>query len=353
MASLDASMDGQLKGRLGNLGNVPDQACFRLCQKNKKERNVILRTFKKLLTVKQNDKAKKRLSVFIPWMKASFTLEASIVLCLLLLALYGIWYLFFILHVQVVLQTAAEQTAQQAAVYAYAQRENLLGNEGDIGDETESQWGGGAMAGFLKTGIQSEMLRQGVLSSASREALDNSCIQGGSGGITFTESSVLGEEGVIDIVLRYQVHVPIGLPGLQKLSFIQRSRRHAWIGDGGAGSHGSGNGSEEEKLYITENGTVYHLYEDCSHIKLSIKTVPAEALSGLRNENGGKYYPCERCNREGHYKGTVYITEDGNRYHVSLSCSGLKRQVRTVLAESVPESQICSRCRKRREEEKK
>ncbi|MBD8948918.1 MAG: pilus assembly protein, partial [Blautia obeum] len=49
----------------------------------------------------------------------------------------------------------------------------------------------------------------------------------------------------------------------------------------------------------------------------------------LRNKSGEKYHACERC-RAGS-AGSVYITGEGNRYHGSLSCSGLKRTVEEVL----------------------
>ena len=98
---------------------------------------------------------------------------------------------------------------------------------------------------------------------------------------------------------------------------------------------------------VTENGEVYHTFSDCTHIDLSISAVGISAVGNLRNENGGRYSACEKCPDE-NGTDTVYITQYGDRYHSSLSCSGLKRSVRLVEISKAEGLSECERCASRR-----
>lgn len=98
----------------------------------------------------------------------------------------------------------------------------------------------------------------------------------------------------------------------------------------------------EPYVYITENGTVYHTTRSCSHLTLSIETVLRSNLETMRNADGGRYYACERCG--GGDGMNVYVTGEGNRFHGSISCSGLRRSVRAVPFSEVGVLPACSRC---------
>lgn len=116
--------------------------------------------------------------------------------------------------------------------------------------------------------------------------------------------------------------------------------RRIWSGrlltDGDEDEH-----EDEIYVYVAENGIVYHRFESCTHLKLSVSEVSRSSLPGMRNSSGGKYYPCEKCG--GGTEDTVLITADGTRYHSDRECSGLKRTYTKVkLSEtSLPP---CSRC---------
>ena len=92
---------------------------------------------------------------------------------------------------------------------------------------------------------------------------------------------------------------------------------------------------------MTESGRVYHEDPECSYLNPSIREVDEDAIGGLRNRSGEKYRPCESC---GGGSGTVYITDEGNRYHRSIDCSGLKRTVRLEELSSLAGMGCCSRC---------
>lgn len=104
---------------------------------------------------------------------------------------------------------------------------------------------------------------------------------------------------------------------------------------------------QETYVYITPEGSVYHLTVDCTHLQLSIHMVSLKNAKTMRNQYGESYKKCELCKE---VPGTfVYITEEGNRYHSRRGCSGLKRTVRLVPLKSVLERSCCLRCREKEE----
>lgn len=95
-------------------------------------------------------------------------------------------------------------------------------------------------------------------------------------------------------------------------------------------------------FYVTENGLVYHKDYHCSYLDLSIRMTHMGTVSDLRNESGGRYYPCEHCMKGN--AGTIYITNFGDRYHSSLSCSGLKRTIYAIPVSEAAGKGACSKC---------
>ncbi len=105
---------------------------------------------------------------------------------------------------------------------------------------------------------------------------------------------------------------------------------------------------EEELVYVTENGTVYHRDAGCTHLQLTIQPVLISQAEASRNRNGEKYKSCEICEKRSGISGsTVYITREGNRYHSSLACSGLKRTIYVIPLSQAEGKRPCSRCANR------
>ena len=156
-------------------------------------------------------------------------------------------------------------------------------------------------------------------------------------------SSVMQEQDMIRLRLTWQMRLfaPVPAPGRV---FCQTGCVRGWTGRKGSG------GTEEtetaegdaQTVYVTETGTVYHRDPNCTHIHLSISSVGKDEAQAMRNRYGARYHACEKCGR---YAGsTVYITTDGNRYHSSLDCPGLKRTVHEVTMDEAGHLRPCSKC---------
>ncbi len=122
------------------------------------------------------------------------------------------------------------------------------------------------------------------------------------------------------------------------IKVYQHCKSRAWIGARIKDS------TNEQIVYVTETGSVYHKIPTCSHIKLSIETTSYSGVKEKRNAYGGKYSPCEMCGKNAKYSSVLYITRTGDRYHTSISCSGLKRSVKGVKISQVSSLGKCSRC---------
>lgn len=127
---------------------------------------------------------------------------------------------------------------------------------------------------------------------------------------------------------------------LQNQKITQKAVCRAWIGF-------TGLENEETYVYITPEGSVYHLRSECTHLDLSIHLVTLTRAKTQKNQQGERYKKCELCKEEAGV--FVYITNEGNRYHSDRSCSGLKRTIRMVPLSSVPDRNCCHRCREKEE----
>lgn len=152
----------------------------------------------------------------------------------------------------------------------------------------------------------------------------------------------VGDANVLELRMTYRVQNVTGIY-LPRITFLQKVCVRAWTGrEGIYHADGSTDAKGEGKtVYVAATGKVYHTDPYCTHLKLSIREVGAQMVGQLRNKSGEKYHACERCHAGS--AGSVYITGEGNRYHGSLACSGLKRTVEEVLQEDC-DLRPCSKC---------
>jgi hypothetical protein len=261
---------------------------------------------------------------FFAPLRAVLTVEAAIVLPIFLFVMIAVMQYVNVMETAVKFGASLSDTGKLIAASAYVSR---------YGGDTDG-------VPELAAGALSAVYAQ---SRVTAQASDTSAVKN----INMALSSFLQEDEAIDLVLTYQIRSSISIVKLPSHFFIQRARVRAWTG-----RTPSLNGGEEDEegtggdyVYVTETGSVYHEDMECTYLKLSIREVDISALGMLRNNSGGIYHSCEKCGGMSE-DGRVYITNEGDRYHNSLSCSGLKRSVRQVAREELGSLRACSKCGK-------
>lgn len=246
-------------------------------------------------------------------LNASLTVEAALVLPVFLYMTAGVISLTGLMGRAGALEGSIQDTAKQMAVYAYAVKNNS-GKKGSL------QGGISAAYAYSRLRKHGKSLKSFHLGYSS--FLDNS--------------------ERIDLVAAYRVSRGVPVFSFGNPQILQRGCVRAWTGRDFREAAGSGGKKGKGQVYVTENREVYHKSLNCTHLRLSIRQIQADLASGLRNRYGAKYYACSCC-KSGTGQ-TVYITDTGNRYHASLSCSGLKRTIRCVPASEAEDLPPCSKC---------
>lgn len=280
----------------------------------------------------QSDLNKQRTPLIIPSLslQGSITVEASLLLPLFLIFFLNIISVLQFLSCYGRIEAALHQTARNLSVYAY-----LYQREENTIEETNTE------AYELLSGACSIVYaRADTERRLGKDYLEHSPIVGKAGGIQYAYSSVMKEDHCIDLVAVYQVRPMLALPQILDIRLMNRCRVRAWTGY----AQENATGNTEQEVYVTEHGSVYHLSAMCTHLRLSVKQVLLDQVKGLRNANGAKYYECEICGKQKRQGNLCYITGQGNRYHHTISCSGLKRSVQPMPISKVGNLPPCSRC---------
>ena len=181
-------------------------------------------------------------------------------------------------------------------------------------------------------------LETDIVNAIGAERLERSIVMGGSSGITCEKSYMSLRTGIGELCAEYKVQIPVPFFRIRGILCKESMKIKSWTGYEKEGF----SFDNDRIVYLTETGLVYHINYHCTHLDLSIRMESAENVGNLRNVDGGKYYPCAFCNAGN--GGKVYLTGSGNRYHGSLSCSGLKRTIYAVPVSEVVGKGACSRC---------
>ncbi len=266
-------------------------------------------------------------------LKASLTVEASVVLPLFLFAMLSIVYLLEGIRFSSRLENAMRESAMKMSAYAYVYE--------DLGSEEAG--------GFLGGVIITEAAAKGqIFAELGDDYIQSAPLEKGKNGVSMVGSSFLGSDQMIDLTAVWKYAPPFNLFGSKAPRVLNRARVRAFTGYDNTRKEDLEDEKGEEVVFITPTGRenkVYHTSRNCTALNPSVEEVSAESLGGRRNSSGGKYYPCEFCGgREG--GGKVYITDYGDRYHKLASCPALKRTVTAVPLSELSEGgwRACRKC---------
>lgn len=248
-------------------------------------------------------------------LSASFLIETMVVLPLFICAMVFLMFHFRVLQVQVVVEEALSYTGRTLAAQAIDDEE---GSDTDLMDLS------GATLLFRE--------------KLSELECPEKFIRFGANGISLMDSRL--EENDIELTAAYEMKVPVSVFGILYYHIVQTTVSRKWIGDRSFIPEGEAG----EWVYITPSGDAYHSSPTCNYLDLSIRSSTRAEVGTLRNVNSHKYKPCERCVSSRAGLGAVYITDYGETYHSSLSCSSLKRTVYMVRITEVGHRHACSKC---------
>ncbi len=260
--------------------------------------------------------------------KASMAVEAAIAVPFFLFFIMNILFAFDMLRLHGNLMGAMHQVGNKMTIHGYAFK--------------QVEEAGITLPEELSSVIMSQgYIRSKVIDVLGSNYLDHTCLAAGTTGLQFLKSSIM-QDDVIDIIASYRVRPFIKVIGFPDFPMENRYYGRAWTGyDVERG--GSGENKEDPIVYVADTGVVYHVARNCTYLCPSIEMISIAMKEEARNENGGKYHACERCGDNG-MQPILYVTLQGNRYHSSLQCSGLKRTIYVIHLSEVNGKGQCTKC---------
>lgn len=275
-------------------------------------------------------------------LSAGMTVEAALVLPLFLFFFFNVIFLLDVIRLQSGVAAAIQQAGDRICEYAWYREYALSASGGSSGEGADPEQGSAGGGGGLDLpGAVGDILSLAYVSgevknSLGTEYMENTCLRGGSGGISYLRSHILSGNDIVEIHADYRTRPFIPILSGPDFSICNTYYAHAFTGfeiGSGTGPDGgqSADAPAEGKVIVAENGVVYHTDPDCVYLKPRVREVDASSLGKLRANDGSIYRPCEYCHPS--QDGKVYITPDGNRYHSSRDCSRITRTTHEETAE--------------------
>lgn len=269
--------------------------------------------------IQADEKIKKGRFDFATKLSASVTVEASLVLPVVFITLAMFIFLIQIISFTTRVQYELYTTAKTMSTYSY-----------DISKAPE------ALTAATAQGM--------VVLGVGTDAIDSVGVNFGSLGINMFSSKILEENDEIDLVANYYISIPLDLFDVAPIHIVQRAKIRGFVGYDSLSEGDDKENDDEQIVYITRTGKVYHLTRDCTYISPVVFTVKYSEVGQKRNSSGGKYYECELCNYEKRTDNNVYITEYGTAYHNTSNCSAIKKGVTAIKISEVDGRTACKKC---------
>jgi len=273
---------------------------------NRKEQKDSLVIMKKTPVI---DRKKERTSAFTS--KGSLTLEAAIAVPFFFFATLALAYLLEMMAIQTTVRNALYSAGKEAAYQASA----------------------GAF-------LTSNELEQRIVENIGRHRLENSVVSGGANGMDCGETKCNWSSGVMNLSVQYQVEIPVLMLRITPVTCEETLRVKGWTGY----VSGIEDGTRNDTVYVTDTGIVYHRDADCTYLDMSIHSVHKDNIEELRNQSGGRYYACKACGKQETDRTLCYITDYGTRYHTSLDCKKIKRNIYAISIDEAYGLGGCSKC---------
>ncbi len=247
---------------------------------------------------------------------ASYTIEASIVLPLLICVMAMCIFFSQMVAVQWGISHALEETVKEAARIP---DDLISSSEGEAG-ESGGEGGGADALSALSYGAFVFTCDQKI----KETGVPTGFITGGLLGLNYSGTEI--GEWEIKGKVSYYISLPLPLLGSHGASFTAESCARRWVGWNPA----ERDGDSGEYVYITPTGVAYHNDVHCVYLNPNMYGIAGSAVGDARNSSGSKYSACSVCKPNVAIIGTVYISDYGDVYHSTLACITLKRTIQRV-----------------------
>lgn len=272
-------------------------------------------------------------------LRGSITIEASVCFPIFFLIIMSLLYIINIMYIQTTLQIALEETVRNASKAAYITSEfNSLSSD----KQSEAVTNNPAILEELGASLMSSSLIHVLfLTDENRRILDNSPVKGGSGGISFMQSTFDLSNNTADIILSYTISIPFIPEKLLSFDIVNRCYVHLYSGL----NMSKDQTPDDFYVYHTISGNVYHTNRYCMYLLNYSDALPfreiSRTLSQCRLCGDDTTDLLEKENR------IVYITNSGLVYHTTLKCPSFTRDVFRIHYSALKESdKICEHCLK-------
>ncbi|MDL2301308.1 hypothetical protein LJC58_03030 [Lachnospiraceae bacterium OttesenSCG-928-D06] len=261
------------------------------------------------------------------------TLEAAVVMPLLLFFFLNIMSSIEMIRLHGNLQLALWEAGNKMAVYAHAY--DTL-----IEDDVSESFG---FENFLGIATSYLYVRDEIIDYCGKDYLEQSPLRKGVESLHFWESEIMDKNDCINLIVTYQVAPPFSILGDAAFRMANQYYGRGFTGYDVIDALEDEGNMNYDYVYITETGSVYHETKDCSHLKIAVRAVRQGEALVMQNEDNKSYTLCLLCGKQPQVE-EVYLTAAGERYHYISSCPGLKRTIFTILRTEADEYRPCSRC---------
>lgn len=246
--------------------------------------------------------------------KGSLTIEAAVIVPMFLLSVCTLFLVFDLFRVQSLVKASISESAQELGMYAYAVKD---GESAPVDIFSSVACASYAKAKLPELGKWTE--------------------------VSLADTYVT--EDRIYLIAKVTYKLPVSVIPLPSIHVWNKSSVRMWLGQQGEWDSQVAP-QNSEMVYVTDYESVYHTSSECTYLDLAIHSCGTEEIENLRNVYGDKYKACSKCGSSQN-AGSVFYTEKGDHYHLNENCSGLKRTMKLIPQSEVSHLLQCSRCQGR------
>ncbi|TCT11648.1 TadE-like protein [Natranaerovirga pectinivora] len=176
------------------------------------------------------------------------------------------------------------------------------------------------------------------------DSLKNYYVVNGFKGLNFSNSQFMLENDHIDLVVTYKLELPIPIKIINNINLIQRVKVRAWTGYNYENNIEDDNLEEVFRVYVSKSAieneleTIYHTNELCRYINIQIIVT---AFKEVKERD-----PCNVCADEDEVsdEDIVYVTNGGRVYHMDENCFTINRTISYLPLEELVNPRECKTC---------